>query len=140
MDKGTYVLIVEVKKPLKIRVGALGKMRFESGMYAYVGSAMSSLSKRIKRHLKKMKKLHWHVDYLTSSEDVEIKGVYVFYAKKREEEISMKFSQRYTGVNGFGASDMKRVNSNLYIVDDEVNDFILSLGGVKFEKAFSSDD
>ena len=130
IDCGTYIVKIKVKKPMEIVVGALGKVKFDSGLYAYIGSAMNSISKRIKHHAKKSKKLHWHLDYLTSMPEVEVIGAYVFYGKKIEEEKSLKFSKKYKFVKKFGASDMKQVNSNLYIVDEDVDEFIESLGGV----------
>jgi Uri superfamily endonuclease len=138
MDKGTYVLILEILKPVDVKVGALGVIFFKSGTYAYIGSAMNSLSKRLERHMKKKKKLHWHLDYLTSLSNVQVKKIFVFRGKRMEEELSTRFSKKYKGIEKFGASDMKRVNSNLYVVDDKVEEFVISLGGVKIEKNFSS--
>ncbi len=137
-DKGTYILIVEISKPIKVKVGSLGLVDFKKGIYAYIGSAMNSLNKRIKRHAKKQKKIHWHLDYLTSLPEVEVKKAYVFFNKRIEEKLSTDFAKKYKGVKKFGASDMKKVSSNFYVVDDEVEKFIVSLGGVSFEKIFSS--
>ncbi len=136
MDKGTYILKIKVKKNLKISVGSLGEVNFKLGTYVYIGSAMNSISKRVQRHVKKNKKVHWHLDYLTISPYVEIEKVYAFYGSRVEEEISMKFSKRYDSVNNFGASDMKSVNSNLYFVNDDMDEFVESLGGVSFETFF----
>ncbi len=129
-DCGTYIVKIKVKKSIEIVIGSLGKMRFEPGIYVYVGSAMNSISGRIKRHVKKSKKLHWHIDYLTSASEVDVIGAYAFYDKKIEEKVSFEFSKRYRAVGKFGASDMRRVNSNLYIADEDVDKFIELLGGV----------
>ena len=138
MDKGTYVLVLEVLKPIDVKVGALGVRFFKSGTYAYIGSAMNSLSKRLERHIRKKKKLHWHIDYLTSLPDVQIKKIFIFRGKQIEEELSTRFSKKYKVIEKFGASDMKLVDSNLYVVDDKMEEFVISLGGVKIEKNFSS--
>ncbi len=37
--KGAYVLILRLERPVTIRVGALGEIRFEAGNYAYVRAA-----------------------------------------------------------------------------------------------------
>ena len=129
-DRGTYVVVINVKKPLETIVGALGKKNFEPGIYVYVGSAMNSISKRVKRHMEKFKKLRWHLDYLTTRPEVEVIGAFAFYDEKIEEKVSLEFSKKYEFIEGFGASDMRRVSSNLYIVDENVNEFIESLGGV----------
>jgi Uri superfamily endonuclease len=63
---GTYVLILNLSRPLVIRVGRLGRFQFPAGWYAYIGSAHSpgGLAARLRRHLRASKPLHWHVDYL----------------------------------------------------------------------------
>ncbi len=62
--KGSYLLIIRLKKDTIIRVGALGQLSFRGGYYAYSGSALNSLESRISRHLGDSKKIFWHVDYL----------------------------------------------------------------------------
>ena len=70
--KGTYCLIIELKKSIKTKIGALGKIEFMPGYYVYVGSAMNSIESRVKRHLADDKKLHWHIDYLLKNKDADI--------------------------------------------------------------------
>jgi Uri superfamily endonuclease len=36
MAKGIYVLVVSVGKDINVNVGALGRVNFERGLYAYV--------------------------------------------------------------------------------------------------------
>ena len=67
--KGTYVLAVTLGSPADIRVGALGILHFDAGLYIYVGSAMGGLDQRLSRHLRKDKPLRWHIDYLTAAAD-----------------------------------------------------------------------
>ena len=57
-----YVLIIQVADQCAITIGALGELIFKKGFYAYVGSAQSNFNQRIKRHLRKEKKLFWHID------------------------------------------------------------------------------
>jgi Uri superfamily endonuclease len=47
-----------------VPVGALGKVVFERGWYAYVGSAARARRARVARHLALDKSLRWHADYL----------------------------------------------------------------------------
>jgi Uri superfamily endonuclease len=61
---GTYILVIVLAEEACIRVGALGPLRFAGGTYLYVGSAMSGLQARLRRHLRRDKRLHWHIDYL----------------------------------------------------------------------------
>ena len=61
---GTYALLIHIKVAAVIEVGRLGPMDFQPGWYAYVGSALGGVAARVGRHLRRHKKLHWHVDYL----------------------------------------------------------------------------
>jgi sugar fermentation stimulation protein A len=63
-DRGTYLLILSLKRNRKIDVGKLGKIHFRKGFYVYVGSAMANLSKRMDRHRHLRKHHHWHIDEL----------------------------------------------------------------------------
>jgi len=63
-DRGSYLLILNLKRNRKINVGKLGKVLFRKGFYIYVGSAMANLSKRMERHRHLRKQHHWHIDEL----------------------------------------------------------------------------
>ncbi|MFC1682746.1 DUF123 domain-containing protein [Candidatus Zixiibacteriota bacterium] len=62
--RGCYILIIELDDPLTIQVGRLGSLFFDSGYYAYVGSALGGLRARLGRHQRSEKRLFWHIDYL----------------------------------------------------------------------------
>ena len=61
---GSYVLLIRLESPQAIEVGRLGAIDFDAGCYAYIGSALRGIRARVNRHLRRQKKLHWHVDYL----------------------------------------------------------------------------
>lgn len=65
-EKGTYVLILRSEGQERFRVGKLGLMVMQTGVYYYVGSARGpgGLRARLRRHLQKSKAPHWHIDYL----------------------------------------------------------------------------
>ena len=63
-DRGAYVLIIQLSRSVRIRVGALGLLTFASGWYVYVGSALNGLSARVGRHLRLHKARRWHIDYV----------------------------------------------------------------------------
>jgi len=114
--KGAYVLFIELSKNGEIKIGALGKVKFKKGFYAYVGSAMNNLEKRVARHLRKEKKLHWHIDYLLMRADV--KEIYFRENSKREEcLIAKKFAKDFKSVKNFGCSDCK-CESHLFYVEN----------------------
>ncbi len=63
-DRGSYILVLKLDEETHIDVGKSGEHFFKKGFYLYIGSAMNNLSKRIKRHGRQRKRLHWHIDYL----------------------------------------------------------------------------
>jgi len=116
--KGTYILLLECLSDCEITVGSLGKIIFEKGYYAYVGSAMNGLENRIKRHLSKNKKIFWHIDYLTISEKFKIAKVFIKVSDKKEEsDIAKTFEKEFKYIEGFGSSDSND-KSHLFIIDD----------------------
>ncbi|RLG02180.1 MAG: GIY-YIG nuclease family protein, partial [Thaumarchaeota archaeon] len=70
--RGVYLLLLMVGRDLKIRIGSLGVVEFKRGYYVYVGSGQRYLEKRIQRHKKKIKRVKWHIDYLTTNSDVRV--------------------------------------------------------------------
>ncbi len=100
----TYQLILKVKKPITLTIGALGQCFFPKGTYIYTGSAKKNLEKRLQRHLKKDKPLRWHIDYLTTHEQVEIVEIRCF--TKEECDINQQTPGQIL-ISGFGASDCR---------------------------------
>ena len=112
--KGCYCLIIHVKKYTEIKIGKLGPKKFKRGTYVYVGSAMNSLTSRVKRHLSDEKKLHWHIDYLLKNKNSHIMEIiYNISDKKIECQISKNISKKTTGIKEFGCSDCD-CESHLY--------------------------
>ncbi len=104
--KGIYILMLQIRKDIDLKVGALGIIHFKRGIYAYVGSAQNNLEKRIKRHYLKNKKRWWHIDYLTTNSDVTIQNVLYKEAGKDEECRTAKtLAQKNEIIEGFGSSD-----------------------------------
>ena len=62
-DSGVYVMVMYLDHELDLEIGSKGMMHFNAGYYMYVGSAKANLTKRIERHKRKRKKMHWHLDY-----------------------------------------------------------------------------
>ena len=104
--KGIYVLIVEITKTISFSVGALGLLTFDSGLYAYVGSAQNNLDLRVKRHKSSMKHLFWHIDYLLNNEEAKIICVYFAQGDKTKEcKIALLLHKNADPIAGFGCSD-----------------------------------
>ncbi len=113
--KGTYCLIINIRRPIKIKIGALGKIKFEEGRYCYIGSGMNNLMKRISRHFSNDKKTYWHIDYLLKNKKVELEKA-IFNGKKEECKIAEIISNIKKGVKNFGCSDCK-CNSHLFLLN-----------------------
>ncbi|HEC88501.1 MAG TPA: GIY-YIG nuclease family protein [Thermoplasmata archaeon] len=105
--KGSYLLLIEVKEGKNIKIGKIGEIYFPKGYYIYVGSAMNNIEKRIARHIKKNKKMRWHIDYLIEKTDL----IEIFYKEcevKEECSIAEKFLiNGFSSIKKFGASDCK---------------------------------
>lgn len=103
---GAYILLLKLKRDVTMRIGSLGKYHFAAGNYVYVGSAMAGLDARVKRHMRRSKKLKWHIDFLLRRSLVA--GAALFPSKKRNECRIAKRVARHRGsliVPGFGCSD-----------------------------------
>lgn len=103
--RGSYILIFHSTGKHRTEIGSLGLLSFTKGYYCYAGSGMNNLFKRINRHRLKRKKLHWHVDYLSSfmkaQADLPIVGTHVT-------ECSLARLLRDIGgsvIRGFGSTD-----------------------------------
>ena len=106
-DRGLYALLIELPRPSRIRVGALGAATFEAGHYVYIGSARRNLAARLARHRRRRKALRWHVDYLLRRAHVSDTYVWPWRAKG---ECALVRQALRTGLaeramRGFGSSD-----------------------------------
>ena len=101
--KGAYLLIIFLPKDTKIKVGKQGEFIFPRGFYIYVGSAMNSLFGRVKRHLSKEKKKHWHIDYL-----LDYGKIILTILIPSKERLECKIAKKLKGeiiVRKFGSTD-----------------------------------
>ncbi len=118
MKKGIYVLTIDLKSQKNIKIGSLGKIKFEAGTYVYVGSAQNGLENRIKRHLSKNKKTFWHIDYFLKGGDSDISKVLIKESPKSMEcEVASAIAKNEEGIPHFGSSDCK-CESHFFKVKD----------------------
>lgn len=111
-----YVLIIQLEKPKTIKIGALGELFFQKGLYAYVGSAQSNFYHRIKRHLFKKKKLFWHIDYLLDAKKTKIKKIFFKQGPKTDEcNLANLINEKGKLILRFGSSDCK-CKSHLFLI------------------------
>jgi Uri superfamily endonuclease len=102
--RGIYVVIAELPDETYIQIGRRNKEHFEKGFYAYVGSALSGLEKRLARHLGNRKRLHWHIDYLLDVAKIR-EVVYAETNQKKECLIAHALSGKLASKLNFGCSD-----------------------------------
>ncbi len=113
--KGSYILLIELNQDLNIKIGSLGSIFFKKGFYSYIGSALNGLENRIKRHIRKKKNVHWHIDYFLKYG--KIVDVFFKESKTRKEcNIAKKFERKLQSFSKFGSSDCK-CKSHLFYGD-----------------------
>ena len=119
MNKGTYILFINIEKDISFKT-AKRSFNLKSGTYTYIGSAMKNLYQRVGRHISYKEgnyKKHWHIDNLLENGEI-IRVFLIPDGKYREIEISKLFNSKFYAVKGFGASDIKELESNLYYIED----------------------
>ncbi len=116
--KGVYLLIIEITNQLIIIIRGT-RYKLEPGYYIYVGSAWGpgGLRSRIARHIKKDKKIHWHIDKVTSKPFSLVKticflpGAPSYYESRIARTLSMKLDF----IPRFGSTDRRGDISHLFI-------------------------
>ena len=110
--KGSYLLTIKLEKNETISAGKLGNLELKKGFYVYIGSALNGLEQRINRHLRKNKKIHWHIDYLLQNAEI----IDVFYKENKNREeclIAKTLDKKLNSIPNFGCSDCN-CNSHLF--------------------------
>lgn len=110
-NKGDYVVLFFLKEAVVIS-SLCRSWTLDAGYYMYIGSAMSSLAERVKRHLIEEKRKFWHIDYFREKAEV-VAALLLPTEEQREEELSNFVSEYGEAVPRFGASDCS-TDSNLY--------------------------
>ncbi|MGA3109016.1 MAG: GIY-YIG nuclease family protein [Candidatus Bathyarchaeia archaeon] len=113
--KGTYTIVVRCNDAGYSTFGKLGRARLRKGHYLYTGSALGrgavSLEGRLERHLRRKKRLRWHVDYLASRPDCDVTGaLYVVSGSRLECKVNSAISKALDispVLSKIGASDCK---------------------------------
>jgi len=118
-SEATYILLIKVSKDLKIRVGRLGEVLFKEGDYIYIGSARGCLEKRLQRHLRKEKKIFWHIDYLLENQKVKILQIWTIDKKVECQTAEAFYQDPITEIikKGFASSDCKCLTHLFFITD-----------------------
>jgi len=115
-DKGSYLIVGRLRNSVEIKTGAMGNIYYKKAFYIYVGSAMNSLSGRIRRHLRSHKVRKWHIDYLVSFLE-DLRAIPIQSHQALECAISQELASISTGhIKEFGSSDCS-CRSHLFWMD-----------------------
>ena len=133
---GVYLLRIQIAKPLSVVFGRFRRgavIPFSAGDYAYVGSALGGLGRRLLRHATRSdgsahpvrpvlvdhfgftpppaKRLRWHVDYLLDRPEAALTHIIAMQTERRIEssvaEWLMAHPDTWIPAAGLGASDDK---------------------------------
>lgn len=101
-------------------IGALGDRELALGLYCYSGSALGGLRGRLARHLRPIKRLHWHIDYLLAVG--RLAEVWVIESPDCLECLVAARLVELPGasrpVSGFGASDCRCAGHLIYLASE----------------------
>ena len=119
-DVGDYAVVLHLDETTTVEVGSKGMMVFPAGYYVYVGSAKANLEKRLERHKRKRKQMHWHLDYFRNVCDV-IATVPIRTADDLECDLAQAVKETADwNMRGFGCSDCD-CKSHLFGFDESRN-------------------
>ncbi len=110
---GVYQLRIRLRWSVTMEVGALGRRRFSAGWYVYTGSARSGLTQRVRRHLRREKRRHWHIDYLLAVAD-RVEAFVLPGSDVTECELHQELSGGRCAIRGFGSSDCRCLSHLAY--------------------------
>lgn len=113
---GVYRLTIRLHRPIRLRVGRLGRFDLPAGVYVYCGSAQRNLPARVARHCRKRKPKRWHIDYLTCHRAAEVVKVETRPGARAGECEWTAETIRNGGeavIPGFGSSDCRRCAAHL---------------------------
>lgn len=112
---GAYVFAIALPRALMAAVGGR-RTPLAPGVYVYCGSARGpgGLRARLSRHMRRGKRLRWHIDRLT--ERGVVIGSWTF-ERDTECDLVARLSGFPIAVPGFGSSDCRRCQSHLLRCD-----------------------
>jgi Uri superfamily endonuclease len=130
--RGLYVLLIELIEGY-YRVGKIYSGPIPGGSYIYIGSAWGpgGLGARLLRHLRKTKKKHWHIDWITSDPKSSIRAIYLLPGIRGEANLFKQASQiGVCVITGFGSSDdpdsechFLRLRTSVEVLEKVIRDF-----------------
>ena len=112
---GAYLLLLRLDRPLRPPIPRLPSLRLKAGSYVYAGSAYGAggIAARVRRHLGRGKRVHWHIDHLTEAAS----GIVGFPSPGGLECVLLQrllqSGRLVPAAKGFGSSDCRTCESHL---------------------------
>jgi sugar fermentation stimulation protein A len=104
-DRGSYIIIVRMKRDRRLLIGGLGDVKFKKGYYCCVGSAKENLTQRLEQHRRLRKNPIGHIDYLRAAADYHA-AIPIRSSEDLECEVARSLAAiADRRVPGFGSSD-----------------------------------
>ncbi len=101
--KGVYTLLLFLERDIDV-----GRWSLKRGFYCYTGSGLSNMLARIERHFERKKRIKWHIDLLTTHEDVRVLGAVLAGSLERMEcRVNRELEALGEAIRGFGSTDCK---------------------------------
>ncbi len=136
-ENGTYALLLMLQRSATIKVGSFNKIFFKKGGYVYVGSARRGLRARVGRHLAKKKKIHWHIDWVTTNRSAKVYKIWVSSVVGAECRLAAAIAEEADEVvRGFGSSDCKCQSHLFYFTSRGRAELVLSKLGLSSYKSW----
>lgn len=104
---GVYQLWLRVPVAQQLVVGRLGRCCLPAGLYVYTGRAARGPAARVRRHLRRTPRPHWHIDYLLARPAIRIAAVTLASTRPEDECRLNRALGGSAVVPGFGASDCR---------------------------------
>jgi len=142
---GAYALVIRLDAAFSGRVGALGDLALPAGTYAYCGSAHGpgGIAARVRRHGRRKKRVHWHVDHLTAAGAITAVAVWTGGSECALVDRLLTVRGVATPIARFGASDCARCAAHLLSLPDDGRAALRALqveAGLALYSAASLDD
>ena len=119
-DPGAYVLVVDLFDPIDLQFAAISEATLHPGRYFYVGSARGAggIRARVRRHMRRPKRRHWHIDRLT--EAAAVSGAIAFPGGHECDIVQALLGEPGVTVPvlGFGSSDCRTCDAHLLLLSE----------------------
>jgi len=117
IKSGVYQLLIEIPKAPRIRIGNLGYLKFNPGLYIYTGRARGKLFPRLRRHFTREKIHFWHIDYLLEHARILAYHIEPFMSgfECRLNKSTKAFYPESEYIPAFGSSDCKCLSHLIYL-------------------------